>query len=209
MPQKGCIRIYGQGEIEVERVIQYLADLKQAYGAILMFENAIDNIRRADRDFPYRGYPFAFLMGWPLAPRRSVQTARLWLPGPEEIAAFISVSDELLLSATRLASPGFWEFVGKLNPLEVIRQYLNDRHEWRKDREYRETSERRRLALENLSLENKVLSERVKIAKELGATDRDLAPLLKALVYKPLQALDRHQDDDVIEKAEFIDRNPG
>ena len=31
-------------------------------------------------------------------------------------------------------SPGFWEFLGSLNPLEVIRRYLNDRHERAKDR---------------------------------------------------------------------------
>lgn len=106
----------------------------------------------------------------------------------------------------RLGSPGSWEFLGKLNPLEVLRQYLNDRHERRKDREYRELAEERRLLLENLSLENKVVSERVKIAKELGATDHDLAPLLNTLVYRPLMALDRHQDHDVISIAEIVGR---
>jgi hypothetical protein len=95
--------------------------------------------------------------------------------------------------------------LGALNPLEVLRQYLSDRHERRKDREYRESAEQRRLALENLSLENKVLSERVKIAKELGATDRDLAPLLNGLVFNPLVSLDRHQDRGIIEYAEVIE----
>lgn len=41
------------------------------------------------------------------------------------------------------------------------------------------------------------------MAKELGATDRDLAPLLNELVFKPLTALDRYQDKGVIGPAEI------
>jgi hypothetical protein len=84
-----------------------------------------------------------------------------------------------------------------------LRKYLNDRHERRKDHDYRESAERRRLELENLSLESRVLSERIRIAKEIGATDRDLAPLLNELIYKPLVLLDRYQDKNVIEHAEI------
>ena len=110
---------------------------------------------------------------------------------------------QLVLSAVRLSSPSFWEFLGTLNPLEVVRKYLNDRHERRKDREYRDTAEQRRLTLENLALENKVISDRVKLAKQLGATNRDLAPLLNELVYQPLTRLDRSQDRGVITYAEL------
>jgi hypothetical protein len=59
------------------------------------------------------------------------------------------------------------------------------------------------LRLENLKLENEVLSERVRIAKELGATDDDLAPLLNELINRPLLTLDRYQDKGVIEHAEI------
>jgi hypothetical protein len=48
-----------------------------------------------------------------------------------------------------------------------------------------------------------IISERVRLAKEIGATDRDLAPLLNELIYKPLVALDRYQDKGVIEHAEI------
>jgi hypothetical protein len=186
--------------------MRYLGDLRHAYSSVLVFETVIDGMKRTAREFPIRGYPFGFPPGWPLLPRRSIQAVREWPVGGEEIASLVPISEQLVLSAVQLASPGFWEFVGKLNPLEVLRQYLNDRHERRKDREYRESAEQRRLSLENLSLENKVISERVKLAKDLGATDRDLAPLLTALVYKPLSALDRHQDHNVIERAELVER---
>lgn len=56
----------------------------------------------------------------------------------------------------------------------------------RQDREYREDAERRRLMLENLSLENRVLAERVCLAKELGATAR----LLNYFVFKPQERRD-------------------
>ena len=65
------------------------------------------------------------------------------------------------------------------------------------------SAEQRRLILENLCLETRVISERVRLAKEIGATDRDLAPLLNELIYKPVVALDRYQDKSVIENAEF------
>ena len=92
-----------------------------------------------------------------------------------------------------------------MNPLEVTRQYLNDRHERRKDRDYRESAEQRRLELENLILANRMLSERINIAKEAGLSSRDIAPLLNAFVYDPLVALDRYQDRKVIESAEIVD----
>jgi hypothetical protein len=159
-------------------------------------------MRRAARDFPFPRYPFGLDFGWP-APRGAVRRTREWPPTAEQVASFVSRSEQLILSAVSLTSPGFWEFLGTLNPLEVLRKYLNDRHERRKDLKYRESAERRRLELENLHLESKVISERVRIAKEIGATDRDLAPLLNELIDKPLVALDRYQDKGVIEHAEI------
>ncbi len=91
-----------------------------------------------------------------------------------------------MLSAVQLNSVGFWEFLGSLNPLEVIRKHLSDRHERRKDKEYRESADERRMALENLALENKIIAERIRIAKDIGA----------------LAALDRYQDKRVIDGAD-------
>ncbi len=204
MPQKqGKIRIHGHGEIEVALVEEYLADLKHAYDSLIAFESVMDGLKRVSREFPFPFYPTGMMYGWPLGPRRAVRYVRDWPPTTEEVSSLVPHSEQLVLSAVQLSSPGFWEFLGKINPLEVIRLYLNDRHERRKDREYRESAEERRLRLENLKLENEVIAGRVKIAKELGATDRDLAPLLNELVNKPLLALDRHQDKGVIENVEI------
>jgi len=104
-----------------------------------------------------------------------------------------------------ISSPGFWEFFGKLNPLEVIRQYLTDRHEQRKDREYREPAEKKKLNLENQLLENQVIRERIQMAKELGATNEDLTPIINVLVGKPLSKLAPYQDHDLIQDAEIVE----
>jgi hypothetical protein len=177
MPEQGRLRVHGQGDVEVELAAAFLGDLKHAYDSVLLFDATIDGMRRAARDFPFPRYPFAFDFGWPPG-RRGVRRTRDWPPTVEEVASFVPRTEQLVLYAVSLASPGFCEFLGTLNPLEVLPKYLSDRHERRKDREYRESAERRRLELENLSLESRVLSERIRIAKEIGATDRDLARCL-------------------------------
>ena len=204
MPQEwGKIRIHGHGEIELALIEEYLADLKHAYDSLIAFESVMYGLERVSREFPFPFFPAGMMLVWPLGPRRAVRYVRGWPPTTDEVSSLVPHSEQLVLSAVQLSSPGFWEFLGKINPLEVIRLYLNDRHERRKDRVYRESAEERRLRLENLKLENEVIASRVKIAKELGATDRDLAPLLNELVNKPLLALDRHQDKGVIENAEI------
>ncbi|RMH38370.1 MAG: hypothetical protein D6690_00020 [Nitrospirae bacterium] len=57
--------------------------------------------------------------------------------------------------------------------------------------------------LENLKLENEVIAQRARMAKEVGATELDLAPLLNELVYRPVAALDRYQDKALIEYVEI------
>jgi hypothetical protein len=79
-----------------------------------------------------------------------------------------SLQGQLIFHGASFASPGFWDFLGKLNPLEVVREFLNDRHRRRQDREYRESAEKRRLDLENFLLENKVVKERVRLLREVG-----------------------------------------
>jgi hypothetical protein len=202
------LRIHGEGEVEVELVAAYLMALKRAYDSILLFESIIDGLNRTAQDVPVPArYSFGLTIGWPVARRRGLAYIREWPPNTEDVASFVLPSEQLVLSAVRLSSPGFWDFLGKLNPLEVMRQYVNDRHERRKDKEYRESAEARRLELENLTLENKVISERIAIARNLGATKRDLAPLLNDLLYKPVTALGQFQDRGVITYAERPERD--
>ncbi len=122
----------------IAEISQFLSDLENAYLAI-----------------------YAFYSPW--------LQRHLWLSVPRELllelgppfsavgqrdyvslaADALPPSARLTLERVRIESPGFWEFLASLNPLQQIREYLNDRHHRRQDREFREASEKQRLELEN------------------------------------------------------------
>jgi hypothetical protein len=193
MRRQGQLRIHGHGNVEVRYASEYLVDLERAYDSVLLFESIVDDASRLPRYL--ERWNVVDPMHWPWSLPRDGSSIN--------VAEAIPYPDRLVLAGVRLNSPGFWDFLGALNPLEVVRKYLNDRHERRQDRDYRESAEMRRLALENLKLENEIIAERIKLAKGLGATDRHLISMLDQLVYQPLLALDRHQDRGVIEGAEI------
>ena len=199
----GVLRIQGEVGVRVTDVREYLARLEHAYNSVYAFERAIGAAERLAR----RWHGPVFVLDpfdWPALPTRGGRLFSAWPPSPEAIASVVPARDRLVLRTARFESPGFWEFLGALNPLEVIRQYLKDRHERRRDRAYRDAAEARRLELENRLLENRVIRERVELAKSLGASDSDLTPLLNELVYRPLRALNPSQDEGTIDSAELI-----
>jgi hypothetical protein len=153
--EQGRLRVYSEGAIRLSEARRCLGAIEHAYNSVLVFETAIDKLERAERTIRryYKGFPISELPYLPLAwlwhfgfllPGRAQQAGVFTR---EEIATVVPVHSRLLLAAARLESPGFWEFLGSLNPLEVLRQYLSDRHERRKDREYREAAEARRLSV--------------------------------------------------------------
>jgi len=176
--------------------------IEHSYNCVFAFEALVDATAKTSRRFG--PWPEAWFFAGPGLTAMRPRLLMTWPPTVEAVAAVVPPRHRLVLAAVRLESPGAWDFIAKLNPLEVIRQGLNDRHERRKDHDYRERAESRRLELENQLLENKVLREKISIAKELGATDQDLSPLLNELVLKPLSALERPQDHALIEAAEII-----
>jgi hypothetical protein len=194
------LRVNGLGGIRLIEIRGFLSDFEHAYNSIYTFETVMDALNRRDKALkfepPIWGFP-TVLSGRPYS-------LLAWPPTQDVVADIVPPPDLLVVQSVSLKSPGFWEFFGKLNPLEVIRQYLKDRHERRKDLKYREEAEARKLELENKLLENKVLRERIDIAVKLGATTQDLAPLLNELIYKPLRPLDRYQDRGVIEDANIV-----
>jgi hypothetical protein len=203
MPQPGLLRIHGEGRFEVESVRQYLLDLEFAYNSIYLFELTVTRAERFARRYPPE-IVWAYEIPFGFAGISRGRFSRDWPPSHSVVASTVPIRDRLTVNRIQISSPGFWEFLGNLNPLEVIRKFINDRHERRKDREYKETAEARRLQLENMKLENEVLRERIGIARELGATEQDLAPLLNELVFRPLLALEPHQDRGIVQSAESM-----
>jgi hypothetical protein len=87
--------------------------------------------------------------------------------------------------------------------LEVIREYLNDRHERRKDREYREEAEKRKLFLENELLLNRIAGERVEILKSLDIPPIEISLVMQGLLLHPLGNLNEYQDRELIAVADL------
>jgi hypothetical protein len=178
----GILHVVGMAPVATADVAAYLSHLEHAYNSIVTFSGIITD---------------AFIGLRSELPHRLIIL--------KQSSSLIAPSERLLLYRASLASPGSWEFIGKLNPLEVIRQYLNDRHERRKDLEYREAEERKRLGLENELLKNKVISERLQLARDLGVPERDLIFAANRLLFEPLRQLDSSQDQGVIQNAEIIE----
>jgi hypothetical protein len=115
-----------------------------------------------------------------------------------------------LFRGAHFESPGFWDVVGTLNPLETLRLYLNDRHQRRKDKDFRNEQERRKFDQEERAreaqlewMEDSAIIRRIEEAKRLGAKDRDIAPLLNELLRRPLRSIARHQDRGLVQHAEI------
>ncbi|WP_298510131.1 hypothetical protein [uncultured Kordia sp.] len=65
------------------------------------------------------------------------------------VSKSVPSADRLFLNRVSISSPGFWEFLGKLNVFEQLRLYLNERHERKKDRDYRNRNEQKKSELSN------------------------------------------------------------
>lgn len=197
--QTGSLRIFTRRGGTVREIVGLLQYVEDAYNKIFLFSLSVDFFADRERFFiMWRHYGFAPL---------------LWAPfvGLPQFKFFEAMLPEYKLEAKRIQieSPGFWEFLGALNPLQQIREYLNDRHKRRQNREYREQAEGERLLLENELIrrqvwekENAVLRERINIHKEIGYSDEEIRRLIWVYVSQPLIALGKHQDAGLIENAD-------
>ena len=204
MARDAVLQLEGNGDVEIDLLSAFLADLSDAYSSLYAFDKIMGRLERS----PFEPW-IEFLS---IYPARRGRGRRAWYtsaPAPEDTSLQVPISERLRLRQVKLASPGFWQFLGALNPLEVMRHYLCDRHQRRQDREYRESAERRRLELENLLLENRVLKERLDMARDMELAESDLAPLVRQLIERPLTKLGEYQDRGLIEGASIVDSAEG
>jgi hypothetical protein len=109
--------------------------------------------------------------------------------------------DKLLLISICIESPGFWEFLGSINPLEQIRKYLNDRHERIKDKKFRDRQEENYREIEIQILNNKDIKEKIEILEKIGCTKIEIRELIGGYVVNPLHRLDKYQNNGQIENS--------
>ena len=113
--------------------------------------------------------------------------------------------DQLEINRIKIQSPGWIELIGLLNPLQQIREYLKDRHERKKDKEWRWESEKQRAMAELEVLRIQAERERTGAIKDLYAllAQMDIRPedkqrILWERIGTPLTRLARHQDTGLL-----------
>lgn len=175
---------------------QMLLDFDAAYCAVYRFQAHFSPLHRRRRG-PMM-FELAMEFGYPWGPLG-------WGGSCGDLASGISPEHQLVVSKVRIESPGLWEFLGSLNPLQQVREYLNDRHRRRQDKEFREASERDRLILENELIQTQInekdnanLRERIALFRELGMSDEEIRAMVWTSIGKPLAQLGRHQDSRLI-----------
>jgi len=132
----GTLRLFTDRAGTVAEISQFLVDLETAYLALYDLDSAwASKLARRDRRFFMEpGFTSLILGGLGIG----ALTPDTVLP-----------EDRLFVKSVRIESPGFWEVAASFNPLQQIREYLNDRHKRRQDKEFREGAEREKLLLEN------------------------------------------------------------
>ena len=197
--ETAIVRFHGQGEIPLAHVSGFLSALEEAYSGVSLFFTAMEAI---DKWGPHPYLELASYRRRPaFGPFRTISNSR-FEPRELRLSRQTSARSRLTLRAVRLESPGWWDVLGKLNPLEVIRQGLNDRHERKKDNDYRNSAEREKGVLENELLRNTVIAGRIAIARDVGFSDEDLAPIVNNLLLEPFNSLGQYQDRGVVSTVE-------
>lgn len=152
--QSGYLQFDGQGGCSALEMGEFLRALDASYQAVARVELAGYAAVAATEAVMRYGPPRRYLPPLWTLPTRLPDDAR--------------AAEQLIVHRVVLESPGIWEFLGTLNPLEVLRKYLVDRHERRQDREYREGAERRRLEIENALGELEVVRRLAELEREFG-----------------------------------------
>jgi len=179
----------------VAEVRSYLEAVDSAYNGLYALNLIVTQAKqRASENEP---------MSW----RSSGRQRRVSLRTVRRPEAVVLPEDRLQLRAIVVRSPGSWDFLGALSPLESLRKYVSERHERRKDREYRESLEAERMSLENARLKTAVVREQVELLRSIGVPEEKIREALTALVVIPLVRLDTHQDASLILGATLVDED--
>lgn len=120
------------------------------------------------------------------------------------IVSLILPEEYIYISKVQFSSPGFWEFLGKLNPLETIREYLKDRHIRVKDKKFAWDQEKRRGELEIEEKRFSIIEKKIRLLKQLGYTDTQIREMSMEYFYSPLGSLNQHIDTGRITDIEFL-----
>lgn len=193
MIERGTVRLNIERGAAVREFQEFLADLESAYLAIYLLPS-----RKELRDFE-RSIRFPvelFGLDFVGLHRRQISGSG---------AAEIYPPDQLEITRITIQSPGWIELCASFNPLQQLREYLKDRHERKKDKEWRwETEKQRALAeLDVLRLQAErertgAISDFYELLKRMDISPEQRQKILWERVGTPLARLARHQDSGLL-----------
>jgi hypothetical protein len=191
--ERGTIRLNIERGASVAEFKSFLDDLETAYLAVYALPSK-QEWRSLERRFPF---PIEFL-GAGFFTHRFANTERF---GSENIFPL----DQIEITKISIQSPGFVELLASFNPLQQIREYLKDRHERKKDKEWRWESEKARAAAEVDILRIQAERDRTGAIRDFYELldHMDLRPeekqkILWERVGVPLARLGKHQDSGLL-----------
>jgi len=181
MPSRASLRIEGLRGGSAEEIIAFLSALNSAYSHLWAFELTVVELE-------------------PVSERRWLERTKKppTLRPIKDVLRIVYPDEKLALRKASIESPGFGEFLGSLNPLREIREFFNDVHRRRQDREYRERAEARRLELENMEMETRLIERWINILRRAGYAEKDIRRFVTIHVHDPLTSLARHVDAGLI-----------
>jgi len=219
------LRIKAEQLGSISEIKELLTDFENAYNSIYAFEfivqslpadieRSLSNLAERERflsklfrDYPRKEFAYDYERLYHMMEyfyfdgRRLLPPLKAYYEGLD-INAVVLPAERLTLNKINIQSPGFWEFMGTLNPLTQIREYLKDRHERKKDNDYRSAQEKRKGELDIIEKEDNIINNRIEMLKKAGYSELEIRQMVNALVLKPLTLLDRHQDNGRIEGPE-------
>lgn len=223
-PEITSLRIKAERLGTVSEVTGLLKDLETAYNSIYAFDFLVDSLsydrerklkqvgegfhrlRRYWKEFSNlkdsRFDPFMyeiFFEEYAFSRSKDILPNLLELQIKIDIEKIVLPSDRLIISKVNIQSPGFWEVLGSLNPLQQIREYIKDRHERKKDYQYRSRQEEEIGNLEIEERRNRIINQRIETLRGLGYSDSEIRQFVMAMVIEPLNRLGRYQDNGQIE----------
>lgn len=141
---KGILQVYVSRGGLVDEALSFLTDIQDAYENLYALNLKIDE---AKQTFSERNEN-----SWRYSSRRKPPA----LNPTRKFSDLVLPDEKLIVHKVNIESPGVWEFLGTLNPLQQLREYEKDRHERRKDKEWREAEEQRQMSLENQKREQEI-----------------------------------------------------
>lgn len=195
--EKRKFRIYGNVLGEVHDVAMFLYTIEANYNNLLAYDKAImESVINAS--FPFRNHD-------------RILSTFMRFANDYHVEEFIAPEDKLIICSINFNSPGFWEVLGSWNPLNQIREYINERHARKRDKEYAWELDKKTMQtevekkrLENDMLRVELIQTITKQLQSIGLDEENILHITKNC-YKNLELLNEHIDEDRITKIEAVD----